>query len=104
MARHTVGRSPATVDRYKVTLSSIYRYGKQRDKIQVNTAREVSQLKLNNGVIRYLKPEAEKRLRAVLQGAVDACFKLTMGKFERSGLSSPTHIAASVQRPRLAPR
>jgi hypothetical protein len=33
----------------------------------------VSQQKLNNGVIRYLKPEEEKRLRAVLLKAVDAC-------------------------------
>ena len=69
----TLGRAPATVNRYKVTFSSIYRYGKQRDKIQVNPAREVSQLKLNNGVVRYLKPEEERRLRAVLQGAVDEC-------------------------------
>jgi len=67
----TLGRAPATVNRYKVTFSSIYRYGKQRDKVQVNPAHEVSQLKLNNGVIRYLKPEEEKRLRAVLQRAVD---------------------------------
>ena len=66
-------RAPATLNRYKVTLSSIYRYGKQRDKVRVNPAREVSQQKLNNGVIRYLKPEEEKRLRAVLQKAVDAC-------------------------------
>jgi len=69
----TLGRAPATVNRYKVTFSSIYRYGKQRDKVQVNPAREVSQLKLNNGVVRYLKPEEEKRLRAVLQSAVDEC-------------------------------
>ena len=69
----SLGRAPATVNRYKVTLSSIYRYGKQRDKVQVNPAREVAQQKLNNGIIRYLKPDEEKRLRAVLQKAVDAC-------------------------------
>jgi integrase len=39
----------------------------------VNPAREVSQHKLNNGVIRFLKPEEEKRLRAVLDKAVKAC-------------------------------
>ena len=38
----SLGRVPATVNRYKVTLSSIYRYGKQRDKVQVNPAREVN--------------------------------------------------------------
>lgn len=69
----SLGRAPATVNRYKVTLSAIYRYGRQRDKVQVNPAREVKQHKLNNGVIRYLKPEEEKRLRTVLQDAVDAC-------------------------------
>lgn len=69
----TLGRAPATVNRYKVTFSSIYRYGKQRDKIQVNPAREVSQQKLNNGVIRFLKPDEERRLRAVLQRGVDGC-------------------------------
>ncbi len=66
-------RAPATINRYKVTFSAIYRYGKQRDKVKVNPAREVSQQKLNNGVVRYLKPEEEKRLRVVLQEAVDAC-------------------------------
>lgn len=69
----TMVKAPATLNRYKVTFSSIYRFGKQRDKIQVNPARELSQLKLNNGVIRYLKPEEEKRLRDVLQAAVDTC-------------------------------
>ena len=65
--------APAAINRYKVTFSAIYRYGKQRDKVKVNPAREVSQQKLNNGVVRYLKPEEEKRLRVVLQKAVDAC-------------------------------
>lgn len=69
----SLDKAPATINRYKVTFSSIYRYGKQRDKVHVNPAREVSQLKLNNGVIRYLKPEEEKRLRAVLREAVDSC-------------------------------
>ena len=69
----SLGRTPATVNRYKVTLSSIYRYGRQRDKVQVNPAREVAQQRLSNGIIRYLKPEEEKRLRTVLQKAVDAC-------------------------------
>ena len=56
-----------------ITPSPRYRYGKQRDKVKVKPAREVSQQNLNNGVIRYLKPEEERRLRAVLQKAVDSC-------------------------------
>ncbi len=66
-------RAPATINRYRVTFSSIYRYGKQRDKIQVNPARDVGQQKLNNGVIRFLKPDEEQRIRTVLQEAADAC-------------------------------
>ena len=66
-------RAPATVNRYKVTFSSLYRYGKQRDKVSVNPAREVSQQKLSNGIVRFLKPEEEKRLHAVLHDGVDAC-------------------------------
>jgi integrase len=69
----SLDRAPATINRYKVTLSSVYRYGRQRDKVAVNPAREVKQLRLNNGVIRFLKPDEEKRLRAVLQAAVDEC-------------------------------
>jgi len=61
------------VNGYSVNFSSSYRYGKQRDKVRVNPARGVRQQKLNKGAIRYLKPEEEKRLRAVLQKAVDAC-------------------------------
>jgi len=66
-------KAPATLNRYKATFSAVYRYGKQRDKVQVNPVRDVSQHPVNNGIIRYLKPDEEKRLRAVLQGAVDAC-------------------------------
>jgi integrase len=69
----SLGKAPATINRYKVTFSSLYRYGKQRDKIQVNPAREVSQHRLNNGVIRFLKPDEEKRIRTVLQKGIDAC-------------------------------
>lgn len=64
---------PATQNRYKATFSSIYRFGKQRDKVNVNPVRDVRQAPVNNGIIRYLRPEEEARLRAVLQAEVDAC-------------------------------
>jgi integrase len=66
-------KAPATLNRYKATFSAVYRYGKQRDKVQTNPVRDVSQHPVNNAVIRYLKPDEEERLRAVLQDAVDAC-------------------------------
>jgi integrase len=69
----SLDKAPATLNRYKATFSAIYRYGKQRDKVQVNPVRDVSQQPVHNGVIRYLRPEEEKRLRTVLQAAVDAC-------------------------------
>jgi integrase len=69
----SLDRAPATINRYKVTFSSLFRYGKQRDKVGVNPAREVSQQKLRNGVVRYLRPEEEKRLRVVLNSAVNEC-------------------------------
>ena len=65
--------APATRNRYKTVFSSIYVYGKQRDKISVNPAREVKQSKIPGGVIRYLDPAEEVRLRKVLQSDVDAC-------------------------------
>jgi site-specific recombinase XerD len=65
--------APATKNRYKAMFSAIFTYGKERDKITVNPARDVKQRKVNNGVIRYLSPAEEKRLRAVLQKDVDAC-------------------------------
>lgn len=69
----SMGKAPATLNRYKVTVSAIYQYGKQRDKVNVNPAREVKQHKLNNGVVRFLSPEEEQRLRSVLEKAVSDC-------------------------------
>jgi integrase len=69
----SLGKAPATLNRYKAVFSALYRLGKQRDKVHVNPVRDVSQHPVNNGVIRFLKPEEEIRLRAVLQRAVDEC-------------------------------
>jgi integrase len=67
------GKAPATINRLKVTFSSLYRYGKLMGKVDVNPARDVPQKQLNNERERYLSPAEEKRIRAVLQGAVDDC-------------------------------
>jgi hypothetical protein len=56
---------PSTLNRLKAHLSAIYQHGKLRDKVQVNPARDVKQRRrMNNGVIRWLKPDEEERLRA----------------------------------------
>jgi integrase len=68
------GLAPATKNRYKAMLSAIFTFGVEgKHKLKVNPARDVKQKRVKNGVIRWLKPEEEKRLRTVLQKDVDAC-------------------------------
>ncbi|GAA3763678.1 tyrosine-type recombinase/integrase [Terriglobus aquaticus] len=66
-------RAPATINRLKTTWSAIFRYGKERGHVETNPARDVKLRRVGGGVIRWLKPEEEARLRAVLQKAVDDC-------------------------------
>ena len=66
--------APASKNRYKAMFSAIFAYGKAgKHKLRVNPARDVKQKRVNNGVVRYLTPAEETRLRAVLQKDVDAC-------------------------------
>jgi site-specific recombinase XerD len=65
--------SPATSNRYRTVFSSIYVYGKRRDKVSVNPARDVKQQKVTTKLIRWLDDAEEIRLRKVLQADVDAC-------------------------------
>jgi integrase len=68
------GLAPATKNRYKAMISAIFTFGVEgKHKLKVNPARDLKQRRVNNGVIRWLKPEEEKRLRSVLQQDVDAC-------------------------------
>jgi integrase len=62
---------PGSLNRLKAHLSAIYQYGKLRDKVQVNPARDVKQRRMKNGVIRWLKPEEEERLRAALLSHIE---------------------------------
>jgi integrase len=62
---------PGSLNRLKAHLSAVYQHGKLRDKVQVNPARDVKQRRMNNGVIRWLKPEEEDRLRAALLGHIE---------------------------------
>ncbi|MBS1798949.1 MAG: site-specific integrase [Acidobacteria bacterium] len=65
--------APATSNRYKAMFSAVYKYGKNRSLVTVNPVRDVEPEPVSNGVIRYLTPAEEKRLREVLQQDVDAC-------------------------------
>jgi integrase len=62
---------PGTLNRLKAHLSAIYQHDKLRDKVQVNPARDVKQRRMNNGVIRWLKPDEEERLRAALLNHIE---------------------------------
>jgi site-specific recombinase XerD len=63
----------ASRNRYKTVFSSIYVWGKEHDMIDVNPARGFKRWKESPGVIRYLDPQEETRLRKVLQSDVDSC-------------------------------
>lgn len=65
--------APATQNRYRAMFSAIYNYGVQRDLIQNNPVRSTKPLPVDNGVIRYLLPSEEERIRKVLQEDIDAC-------------------------------
>lgn len=64
------GWKPATVNRYRNTMSLAYRLGTQNGKVEKNPARLVRSRRENNVRIRYLDqfaPDEEKRLRAAIE-------------------------------------
>ncbi len=63
--------SDASVNRYRVTLSSVYKRGIKNEKVTENPVKGTSQRKLKNGVIRWLKPDEEKAVRAAIQKRID---------------------------------
>ena len=65
--------SPASRNRYRSTFSTIYTYGKEREKVSVHPVRDVKRFTERNGIIRYLDEDEEGRLRAVLWADVEAC-------------------------------
>lgn len=62
---------PATLNRMKSVISAVFQEGKENDKVSANPARDVRQRPVNNGVIRYLTPDEEDRLRATLLGHLE---------------------------------
>lgn len=66
-------REPATLNRYKATLSRMYQLGKVRHDLTVNPAAEFKQRKPPKGKERFLKPEEEARIRAVMDRHIASC-------------------------------
>ena len=62
---------PATLNRMKAMLSAVYQEGKENDKVLVNPARDLKQRAVGKGVVRFLSPDEENRLRAVLLGHLE---------------------------------
>jgi integrase len=66
-------KKPGTLNRYRSTFSSVYRYAKERAKIRINPVRETMQFKVQLPNPRWLQPDEERTLRTVLDGWVRAC-------------------------------
>lgn len=64
--------SDGTWNRYRTMFSSIYAWGRQQEKVTVNPVREFKRLKEPDGIIRWLDPEEEAKLRKVLMEDVEA--------------------------------
>jgi|HubBroStandDraft_6_1064221.scaffolds.fasta_scaffold11923_5 site-specific recombinase XerD len=63
------GWKPATVNRYRALISLVFRLGIENGKVKENPARLVKHRLANNTRTRWLAPEEEARLRAVISSA-----------------------------------
>ena len=61
------GRSPATLNRYKSTLSAVYSYGREQRLVKGNPCREVEHFKVQEKPVEWMSDKDEKKLRAVIQ-------------------------------------
>jgi site-specific recombinase XerD len=61
--------APATVNRYRALLSLVYSLGVRNQKIRENPARLVRHRTENNATVRFLTPEEEVRIRAVIEAS-----------------------------------
>jgi site-specific recombinase XerD len=61
----------ATYNRYRVTLSSVYKRGIKNEKVAENPVKGTSQRKLDNSVIRWLKSHEEKAIRAAIRERIE---------------------------------
>ena len=66
-------KKPGTLNRYRSTFSSVYRYAKERAKTTINPVRDTPQFRVYLPNPRWLQSDEERKLRAVLDGWVSAC-------------------------------
>lgn len=67
--------SDASVNRYRVMLSAAYKRGIKEEKVLDNPVKGTSQRKLNNNVIRWLKPDEEKAILAAIVERIDTAIE-----------------------------
>ena len=70
--------SDASVNRYRVMLSAVFKRGLKNEKVSENPVKGTSQRKLRNSVIRWLRSDEEKRIRDVIQKRIDDYLKAEM--------------------------
>ncbi len=66
-------RKAGTLNRYKSTFSTLYLEPLKRGRVRHNPIRSVPHFTVTDQPTRWLRPEEETRLRAVLQRWIDAC-------------------------------
>lgn len=65
---HSMKLAPATLNKYKSTLSGVYSLAVEREMLEVNPCRSVKHFKVELGVPRWLSFEEEDKIRAVIDG------------------------------------
>jgi integrase len=63
--------SDASVNKYRTVLSSVYRLAIRKEKASSNPVKGTVQRKIDNSVIRWLRPDEERAIRDVLQRRAD---------------------------------
>jgi site-specific recombinase XerD len=72
------GWSAGTINRFRATLSLIYRLGINNRKTESNPVKLVKRKKENNGRVRFLSPDEDMRVRAV----VASCYPLHLPELD----------------------
>jgi len=65
----------ASVNRYRVMLSAVYKRAIKNEKVTDNPVKGTSQRKLRNGVIRWLKTDEERAIRSAVQTRIDTAME-----------------------------
>jgi len=69
----SLDKKPGTLNRYRSTFSSVYRYAKGRAVVSVNPVRDTAQFPVELPNPRWLQPDEEEKLRSVLDGWIRNC-------------------------------